>query len=69
MLHNLKPSWIVCLADEKGQEARWESLDSVLTQDKCYRDGELDEGFSSSLTQDRGYPSNEHESAQQTGVF
>ena len=41
----------------------------VLTQDKCYRDGELDEGFSSSLTQDRGYPSNEHESAQQTGVF
>jgi hypothetical protein len=41
----------------------------VLTQDKCYRGVELDEGFGSSLTQDRGYPNHEHESAQQTGIF
>jgi hypothetical protein len=43
--------------------------DDVLTQDKCYRGGELDEEFGYTLTQVRGYPSNEHESAQQTGVF
>ena len=41
----------------------------VLTQDKCYPGGELDEGSGDTLTQVRGYPSNEHESAEQTGVF
>src|ERR1035441_49101 len=33
-----------------------------LTQDKCYRGGELDEASGNTLTQVRGYRNNEHES-------
>ena len=39
-------------------------FESVLTQDKGHRGWALDEGFGDALTQIRGYPNNEHESAQ-----
>src|SRR6185503_19971182 len=50
------------------QSTAWNLFDSELTQDKCYRGGVVDEVFTDSLTQVRGYPSNEHESIRQTRV-
>src|ERR1039457_2249603 len=52
-----------------SSQAEWDCLQSSeLTQDKCYRGGELDEASGNTLTQVRGYRNNEHESVRQTRV-
>src|SRR5262245_36007641 len=65
--------WIMALVHIALDSTKVKGIDerisfSELTQDKCYRGGELDEASDDTLTQVRGYPSNEHESVCQAGI-
>src|ERR1039457_2373984 len=55
-------------ADARMQAFSAFGQEGELTQDKCYRGGELDEASGNTLTQVRGYRNNEHESVRQTRV-